>query len=162
MYLLSPILHTTQPLAATSLLSVSVGFPVLNTSYECSHALYDFLCLGFLLSALCFWRSSVLCWGFPSGPAVKNPPGMQFDPWVRKIPWRREWQPPAVFLPREFHGQRSLAGYSPWGHRESDTALAAHSTAACCSSAAVLVKAEWYSTAKTELLLFIPSSLGGH
>ena len=44
----------------------------------------------------------------------------RFDPWVGKIPWRREWQPTQVFLPREFHGQRSLAGYSPWGHKESD------------------------------------------
>ena len=38
-----------------------------------------------------------------------------------KIPCRREWQPTAVFLPGEFHGQRSLAGYSPWYHKESDT-----------------------------------------
>ena len=44
-----------------------------------------------------------------------------FDPWVGKIPWRREWQPTPVFLPAEFHGQRSLAGYSPWGRKESDT-----------------------------------------
>ena len=44
-----------------------------------------------------------------------------FDPWVRKIPWRREWQSSPVFLPGESHGQRSLAGYSPWGHKESDT-----------------------------------------
>ena len=35
------------------------------------------------------------------------------DPWVGKIPWRRKWQPPPVFLPGEAHGQRSLAGYSP-------------------------------------------------
>ena len=42
-------------------------------------------------------------------------------PWVRKIPWRREWQPTPIFLPGESHGQRSLAGYSPWGHRELDT-----------------------------------------
>ena len=40
---------------------------------------------------------------------------------VRKIPWRREWQPMAVFLPWESHGQRSLVGYSPWGCKESDT-----------------------------------------
>ena len=33
-----------------------------------------------------------------------------FDPWVRKIPWRRKWQPTAVFLPGESHGQRRLAG----------------------------------------------------
>ena len=43
-----------------------------------------------------------------------------FNPWVRKIPWRREWQSTSVFLPGEFHGQRSLVGYSPWGHKESD------------------------------------------
>ena len=54
---------------------------------------------------------------------VKNPPAMQetkFNPWVRKISWRRAWQPTPVFLPRELHGQRSLAGYSPWGHKELD------------------------------------------
>ena len=34
--------------------------------------------------------------------------------------WRREWQPTPVFLPGEFHGQRSLVGYSPWGHKELD------------------------------------------
>ena len=44
-----------------------------------------------------------------------------FDPWVRKISWRRGWLSTAVFLPGEFHGQRSLVGYSPWGHTESDT-----------------------------------------
>ena len=43
-----------------------------------------------------------------------------FDPWVRKIPWRREWQPTPVFLPGKSHGRRSLAGYSPWGCKESD------------------------------------------
>jgi len=44
-----------------------------------------------------------------------------FDPWVRKIPWRKEWQLTPVFLPGEFHGQRSLAGYSPRDHKESET-----------------------------------------
>ena len=43
--------------------------------------------------------------------------------------WRRKWQPTPVFLPGEFHGQRSLAGYSPQGHKESDTTEATwHST----------------------------------
>ena len=37
------------------------------------------------------------------------------NPWVRKIPWRRKWQPSSVFLPGKSHGQRSLAGYSSWG-----------------------------------------------
>ena len=44
----------------------------------------------------------------------------RFDPWVRKMPWRREWQPTQVLLPGELHGQRSLVGYSPWGRKESD------------------------------------------
>ena len=44
-----------------------------------------------------------------------------FDLWIRKIPWRREWLPAPVFLPREFHGQRSLVGSSPWGRRELNT-----------------------------------------
>ena len=55
---------------------------------------------------------------------VKNLPAMQetrFDFWVGKIPWRRKWQPTPVFLPRESHGQRSLAGYSPQGCKELDT-----------------------------------------
>ena len=43
-----------------------------------------------------------------------------FDPWVRKIPWRRKWQPSPVFWPGKSHGQRSLVDYSPWGRKESD------------------------------------------
>ena len=46
----------------------------------------------------------------------------RFNPWVRKISWRREWLPTPVFLPGESHGQRSLVGYSPWDHKESDRA----------------------------------------
>ena len=45
-----------------------------------------------------------------------------FNPWVRKIPWSRKWKPIPAFLPGKSHGQRSLdGGYSPWGHKESDT-----------------------------------------
>ena len=54
---------------------------------------------------------------------VKNLPssvGHGLDPWVGKIPWRRKWLPTPVFLPREFHRQRSLAGYSAWGCKELD------------------------------------------
>ena len=58
-------------------------------------------------------------WDFPGATAVKallsNCRRPSFDPWVRKIPWRSDWLPTPVFLPGEFHGQRSLAGYSPWG-----------------------------------------------
>ena len=46
-----------------------------------------------------------------------------FDPWVGRIPWRRKWHLTPVFLPGEFCGQRSLAGYSPGGRRESRTRL---------------------------------------
>ena len=44
----------------------------------------------------------------------------RLDPLVRKIPWRWEWQLTLVFLPGESHGQRSLAGYTPWGCKELD------------------------------------------
>ena len=58
---------------------------------------------------------------FPGGSDGKESAGntgdLKFDPWVGKIPWRREWQPTAVFLPGKFHGQRSLVGYSPRDHR---------------------------------------------
>ena len=50
---------------------------------------------------------------------VKNLPACRrlgFDPWVRKIPWRMDWLSTPVFLPGEFHGQRSLVGHSPQGH----------------------------------------------
>ena len=43
---------------------------------------------------------------------------VQFLDW--KIPWRRKWQPLPILLPGKSHGQRSLAGYSPWGHKKSD------------------------------------------
>ena len=63
-------------------------------------------------------------WGFPGGSEIKNPPantGERFCPWIRKIPWRRKWQPTPVFLPGKSHGQRRLVGYGSWGHKESDT-----------------------------------------
>ena len=66
---------------------------------------------------------------------VKNPSAsagdgdteeLRFDPWFGKIPWRREWQPTPEFLPGKSHGQRSLVGYNPWGHKELDTTEHAH------------------------------------
>ena len=54
---------------------------------------------------------------------VKNLPEMGrpcFDPWIRNIPWRRDWLPTLVFLPGESHELRNLAGYNPQGRRESD------------------------------------------
>ena len=49
-----------------------------------------------------------------------------FDPWMRKIPWRKAQQPTSVFLPGELHGQSSLVGHSPWGHKEIDTTEHTH------------------------------------
>ena len=57
--------------------------------------------------------------GFPGGAGGKEPicqcrrhKRLGFNPWVKKIPWKREWLPTPVFLPGESHGQRSLVGYS--------------------------------------------------
>ena len=61
---------------------------------------------------------------FPGGLDDKesacNAGGPRFNPWVRKIPWRKEWLPTPVFLTGEFHGPSSLEGYNPWGRKESD------------------------------------------
>ena len=70
--------------------------------------------------------------GFPCGSVVKkkkkkNLPAMQENwvyPCVRKIPWRRAWQPTPVPLPGESHGQRSLAGCSPQVHTEAEATAA--------------------------------------
>ena len=61
-----------------------------------------------------------------------------FDPWVGKIHWRKKWQPTPVFLPGKSHGQRSLAGYSAWGRKESDTTKQLHFTSSLHFSFKVL------------------------
>ena len=78
------------------------------------------------------FRNSLV--GIPGGAMVKNLPARagerckrcEFDPWVRKIPWRRKWQPTSVFLPGKSHGQRSLVGCSPRGCEELDMTEQAH------------------------------------
>ena len=84
---------------------------------------HSWLSLGGLFSSLICSRVSWNRWlcGKESAGQCKRHKRCRFDPWVRKIPWRRKWQPPPVFLARESHGQRSLAGYSPCGSKESDT-----------------------------------------
>ena len=69
--------------------------------------------------------------GFPCGERGEGPISQGrrhkrhgFNPWVRKVPWRRAWQPTPLFLPGESPGQRSLEGYGSWGHKESDTTKA--------------------------------------
>ena len=72
-----------------------------------------------------FLWNLVLRKGFPDGSALTNLPAMQ-EPWVWSLgqedSLEEEWQPTPVFLPgKKPHGQRRLAGYSPWGHTESNT-----------------------------------------
>ena len=70
---------------------------------------------------------------------LKNPPanagdlGDKFNPWVRKIIWRRAWPPTPVSLPGEAQGQRSLAGYSPWGYRDAAARRGWSGSACMCS-----------------------------
>ena len=63
--------------------------------------------------------------GFPGGSDSKESACNEGDwdliPGPGIFPWRREWPPTPIFMPGEFHGHRSLAGSSPWGHKESDT-----------------------------------------
>ena len=71
-------------------------------------------------NSMTFWKRPD-CGSFPGGSAVEETdcqcrrPG--FDPWVGKIPWKRAWQPTAMFLSGETHGQGSLVGYSAWDRR---------------------------------------------
>ena len=62
------------------------------------------------------------------GLLVKTPPTSAtdwgFNPWVGKVPWRREWQPTPVCLPGESQEQQNLEGYSSWGLKEPDTTKA--------------------------------------
>ena len=94
----------------------------------------SYLYLGKLITPLgfnhCFEEIRIIIlivekMGFPGGSDGKESASScrrpRFDPWIRKIPWRREWLPTPVFLPEEFHGQKSLTGYSPWGCKESGT-----------------------------------------
>ena len=81
---------------------------------------------GYLLVPnITYWNSCLsvqiwtplLLWTSLVAQTVKHLPTMWrpgFDPWVRKIPWRREWQPTPILLPGESHGWRILVGYSPW------------------------------------------------
>ena len=92
-----------------------------------------FLATTVFLMALWQSRASTLtfCLWSLMAQTVKNWPAMRdtsVGSLVRKIPWRREWLSTPVFLPRESHGQRSLAGYSPWAHKESGRTEAAQHT----------------------------------
>ena len=69
--------------------------------------------------SLAFWLRSSVMWGLPcwvgGEESTRHCTRRGFDLWFEKIPWGGKWQPAPVFLPEKFHGQRSLARYSPWG-----------------------------------------------
>ena len=74
-----------------------------------------------------YWEGFWQPWGFPTGSDGNASTCNAGDPGLTPgsgRSWRREWQPTSVFLPGESHGQRSQAGYSPWGHK-SQTQLSA-------------------------------------
>ena len=90
------------------------------------------MCLGYEIhSRTCLISKSLKIYnsttilGFPGGSDCKKSVSNAGDPGLiprsGRPPWRRKWQPTPVFLPAESHGQRSLAGYSPWGYTELDT-----------------------------------------
>ena len=84
----------------------------------------------FFLVCVFPWRH-MIWWCLPANAGDMT---YGFNSWVRKIPWRRAWQPTPVFLPGESHEQRSLAGYSPWGCKESDmTEATQHACRKSCS-----------------------------
>ena len=92
-----------------------------------------FMCIStidfWFVVAVSFWYRILSIWASLVVQKLKRllqcrRPG--FDPWVRKIPWRRKWQPTPVYLPGESHGWRSLVGYSPWGRKGSDTTERLH------------------------------------
>ena len=77
----------------------------------------------FLCSSIFLFSFFCNTYRFLGGLAGKEPACNAGDPgliWIGKIHWRREWLPTPVFLPGEFHGQRSLEGYSPRGHKGLD------------------------------------------
>ena len=101
------------------------------------------------------WGASLLA------EMVKHLPAMQEtqvrDPWVQKIPWRRTWQPTPVFLPGEFHGQWSLAGYSPRGHTESDvTEVTRHTSPATPQTPQVLSFLQVATTCHSAFNVILP------
>ena len=85
----------------------------------------------------------------------------RFDPWLRKIPLNRKWQPTPVFMLGKSHGQRSLAGYSPWGPKESDTTGQLSTHAQNDNVASSILDLKWSSIKPCHDLLFPVTSRFG-
>ena len=78
------------------------------------------LCFFFFLIYLDVWAFKGIPWFLSGKESACNAGDQGPIPGLGKIPWRRKWHPTPVFLPGKSYGWRSLAGYSPWGHKESD------------------------------------------
>ena len=126
--ILSYLSHKESPYIYTHTFSLSV-YLLMDTEFgyfkQCCYEHWgtcifsnENFCLFLFLLASCYMR---LPWWVRQQSVCLQCERPRFNPWLGKIPWRRKWQPTPVRLPRTFHGLRSLVGYSPWGHNESDT-----------------------------------------
>ena len=97
---------------------------VLHLLIEVPELPADFVCILSISQQVPFTKGSRGASGKELTCQCRRHKRFGFSPWVRKIPWKRAWQPTPVFLPGESHGQRSLVGYCPWSHKELDTAEA--------------------------------------
>ena len=108
--LLSPALATSHKFCCVVVSYHSKYFFISPLVSSLTHTIISFLkhisCISFLFP---WW----LCGKESTCQSRKH----RLNPRVRKIPWRRKGQPTPVFLPGKSHGQRSLVGYSPWGHK---------------------------------------------
>ena len=143
------------------ILNLPSGYTIIKTKYSHSHTkMCSWRTLQYTVSQCLFFKLGYIC--FKTVCLQCRTPG--FDPWVGKIPWRRKRQSTPGLLPGKSHGRRSLAGYSPWGPKESDTTERLHfhfHALKCCVS--------FCYTAVKQLYVYIyplffgfPSHLGHH
>ena len=96
-----------------------LGGSKITADGDCSHEIKRCLHLGRKvmtnLDSILKSRDIILPTKVPLANAIQGHRSPRFDPLFGKMPWKRAWQPTPIFLPGESHGQRSLAGYSPWG-----------------------------------------------
>ena len=80
----------------------------------------DYVGMSIYCIAIHKGRTSQVAQWFKKKKILQLSRRLGFNPWVKKIPWRRRWQTTLVFLAVRFHGQKHLAGYCPWGLKELD------------------------------------------
>ena len=113
----------TSPFCSSPCFDLAPLSVVISLFYTQSHSSSLSFTLASLTSYYIFTRIIGLPWCFSGKEFTCQCRRSRFNPWVRKIPWRRKWKPTPIFLPGKSHGQRNLVGYSPWGHKNSRTWL---------------------------------------